>query len=133
MCQSGTPGADGGVPGSFAGFWGFPESKVTGAVFVVFVKVDAGAVFHAGKIFFGEFAIGGKLGDAEIIGAVVGAVGEALLFQVGDGLRHFGDVLGGAHQSGFLDVEGGSVFEKRLNHISPCIAGRLRPPERNCE
>ena len=96
---AGTAGADRGLPRSFAGLGSFPESEVAGAVFFVFVDVDAGAVGHAGKIFFRELAVLGKFGDAEIIGAVVGAVGETLLHQLGDELGHLLDVLGGADEA----------------------------------
>ena len=48
---AGTAGADGGIPRGFAGLGSFPEGEVAGAVFFVFVDVDAGAVGHAGEIF----------------------------------------------------------------------------------
>ena len=41
-----TARADRRVPRSLAGFGGFPESEIAGAVFVIFVDIDAGAVEH---------------------------------------------------------------------------------------
>ena len=107
-------GADDRVPGSLAGLGRLPQSEVAGAVFVVFVEIHPRAVFHAGKIFFGKLAVGGEFGDAEIVGAVIGAVGEPLLDQALNELGHFLDVIGRANQDGLADVEIGGVFKKSL-------------------
>ena len=114
MCQPGRPGADHCLPRSLARFRGLPQGKITGAVFFVFIHIDAGAVFHSGKIFLGKFSVGGKFGNAEIVGSVVGAVGESFFLQFGDKLCHLRDVIGGPHQSGLFDVQGGDIFEKSL-------------------
>ncbi len=102
------------LPRSFARFGRLPEGEVAGAVFFVFVHIDAGAVLHAREIFLGKLAVAGKFRDAEVVGAVFGAVGESLFLQLGDELRHFRDVIGGAHQNRLLDVERRRVFEKRF-------------------
>ena len=39
------------IPRGFAGFRSFPEGEIAGTVLVVFVEIDAGAVFQIGEIF----------------------------------------------------------------------------------
>ena len=102
MCQPGRPGPMRRIPRGFAGLGGFPEGEVAGAVFFVFVDVDASAVVHAGEIFFRELAVLGEFGDAEIVRAVVGAIGDVFLDQFGDEVGHLVDVLGGADELGLL-------------------------------
>src|ERR1700685_554195 len=67
-------GADRRFPGCLVRLGGLPESEIAGAVFVVFVDVNASAILHAAEISFRKFPILWKLGDAEVIRAVVGAV-----------------------------------------------------------
>src|SRR5579859_877311 len=86
------------IPGSFAGLGSLPEREIAGAVFIVFVYVDAGAVEHAAEIALGELAVLGKFGDAEIVGAVIGPVGEVFGEELGNELRHLGNVLCRADQ-----------------------------------
>src|SRR5262249_53777009 len=74
----------------------------------------ASAIFHAAEIFFRELAVFGKFRDAEIIGAIVSAVGEAFLFQIGDELRHFFDVVCGANERRLFDIQRGGIFQKSL-------------------
>ena len=62
--------------------------------------------------FAGELAVAGKLGDPEIIGAVVGTVGEAFFHQSVNEVRHFLNVVGGPHEDGLLDVQSGGVFKE---------------------
>src|ERR1700730_1377706 len=107
-------GTDCTVPRSLAGLRRLPECKVAGTVFVVFVDVDTGAVDHTSEIPLRKLPVFGKLCDAEIVGAVVGAVCEPSLYQLGDELRHLCNVLGCFHQSRLLDPDQGCVFEKRL-------------------
>ena len=79
---AGAAGAEDGVPGVLAGLCGLPEGEVAGGVLLVLVDIDARAVFDAGEIFFGELAVLGKLGDAEVPGAVVGAIGDAFVGEL---------------------------------------------------
>ena len=69
-------------PRSLAGLGRFPEREVAGVVLFVLVNVDARAVFHARKIFLRELAVAGKLGDSEVVGTILGSVGEALVFEL---------------------------------------------------
>jgi hypothetical protein len=115
---AGATGTDGRLPEIFVGLGSFPEGEVAGAVFVVFVEVYAGAVFHAGEVAFGELAVAGESGDAEVPGAIFGAIGEAF---VGEGLDHgdhLGNVFGGTdHVLGALDGEEVHVLKKCLGEF----------------
>ncbi len=73
---AGAAGAERGLPAVFAGLGRLPESEVAGGVLLVLIHIDARAVFNAFKIFFGELAVVGIAGDAEVPGAVFGLVGE---------------------------------------------------------
>ena len=75
---AGAAGAQGRVPASFAGLGGLPEGEVAGRVLVIFVEVDASAVFDAGEILLGEFAVGWEAGDAEVPAAILSLVGNVL-------------------------------------------------------
>ena len=80
---AGAAGAEGGVPGVFAGavgggFDGLPEGEVAGGILFV-VDVDARAVFHTVEVALGELAVGGKALDAEVPGAVFGLVGDVVV------------------------------------------------------
>ena len=76
---AGAAGANLALPGSFAGFGGLPKRKVAGTVFFIFVHVDARAVFHAAEIFFREFAVSRKTGDAKVIRTIFGTIGKTFL------------------------------------------------------
>ena len=56
----------------------------------------------------------GKLGDAEIVRTVVGAISESLVNQLRDEVRHLRNMLGGAHQRGLLNADHRGIFEKCL-------------------
>jgi hypothetical protein len=91
----------------------FHRAKSRAASLLVFVDVDACAVFDAVEVFFGELAVLGEAGDAEVPGAVLGLVGDVFgceFFDERDHLRNAGggvlDVLG------VLDAEGVEVFEE---------------------
>ena len=71
--------ADGRFPRSFAWLRGLPEREVASAVLIIFIDVDAGAILHAAEISFRKLAVLRKLGDAEVIRSVVGAVGETFV------------------------------------------------------
>ncbi len=86
-------------------------------VLLVLVEpIDARAVFNASEIFFGEAAVVGVAGDAEVPGAIFGLVGEiAFLGELLDESDHLGDVIGGAGAGmlkGALDAEGVEIFEE---------------------
>src|SRR6266849_929235 len=74
------PRADLAFPRSLPWFRRLPQGKIAGVVFLVFVYVHAGAVFHACKIFFGELAISRKSRDAEIVRSVLRAIGKTLMY-----------------------------------------------------
>ncbi len=123
---AGAAGAEGGLPGMFAdavggGFDGLPEGEVAGGVLVVFVEVDAGAVFHVVEVFFGELAVLGEAGDAEVPAAVFDLVGDVFGGEALDERDHLGDVVGGAGDLfGALDGEGVHVFEEGLFVFRGC-------------
>ena len=114
MCQPGRPGPIGRVPEASPGFGRLPQGEIAGAVFFIFVHIDARAIFHSRKIFLGKLAVAGKFCDAKVIGAIVGAIGEALFLQLRNELRHLLNMLGGANQYRLLDIQSGAVFEKGL-------------------
>src|SRR3984893_10675628 len=91
-----------------------PKGEIAGVVFFVFVYIHPRAVFHAGEIFLRKLAIAGKLGDAEVIGAIVSAIGEALLLELRNKACHLFDVLSGADKNGRLDIQCRAVVEKGL-------------------
>ena len=133
MCQPGRPGPIGCLPERLARLRRLPQREVARVVFLVLVDVDARAVFHAGKIFLRELAVGGKLRDAEVVRAVLGAVGEALLLELRDELRHLRNVVGGAHQSsGCWMFSDGSVFEKGLLVLRGVLLARRRHRAPRC-
>ena len=115
MCQPGRPRSDARLPESFTGLGSFPQREVAGIVLVVLVHVHARACFHAGEILLGELAVAGKLGDAEVIGTIVSAIGESLCGQFGDEVGHLGNVLGRAHDHlGRLEAQRLHVLAKGL-------------------
>jgi hypothetical protein len=101
-----------GIPRSLARLRSLPQRKVAGAVFIIFVNVDAGSVKHSAKVFLGELSVARKLCDAEVIRSVVGTVGDSFLDELGDEIRHLRDVLGSSYQHWLLDANHGGVFEK---------------------
>src|ERR1700751_2500772 len=107
-----TARADCRIPRGFAWFGGFPDSEITGAIFVVLVYIDAGAIEHAAEIFFGEPAVLRKSGNAEIVRAIFSAVRDTFLCKLGDKVRHLGNVLSGADKNRLFDTDHGSVFQK---------------------
>ena len=68
--------AERGVPCVLAGLGGLPDGEVAGGVLLVLVDIDARAGVDAVEVFLGELAVVGIAGDAEVPGAVLGAVGE---------------------------------------------------------
>src|SRR5215471_19490352 len=104
---AGASRADCRIPRGFARLGGFPDREITGAVFVVLVYVDAGAVQHAAEIFFGKLAIPGEFGDAEIVRTVVAAVRDSFLNKLGDEVRHLWNVFGGANKNRLLNADHG--------------------------
>src|ERR1700688_1395845 len=64
------------VPRGLAGFGGLPEREIAGTVFLVFVNIDARAVFHSGKIFFRKLAVLGKFRNAEVIRTIIRAISK---------------------------------------------------------
>src|SRR5258706_10962371 len=67
------------LPKCFARLGRLPQREVARLFFVESVGVNARTVFDGGQIFFRKLAILRKLGDAEVIGAIVGAISEATL------------------------------------------------------
>ena len=78
MCQPGRPWPSAVSQECLAGLGGLPEREVAGGVLVVLVDVDARAVLDAFEVLLGELAVLGKARDAEVPGAVLGAVGDVL-------------------------------------------------------
>src|SRR6201999_4453587 len=64
------------LPGGLAGLSGLPEREVAGGILVVFIDIDARTVFDTFKIFLRQLSVLGKARDAEVPGAVFGAVGN---------------------------------------------------------
>ena len=95
-------------------FGGFPERKISRAVFFVLVQINSGTVFHAGKIFLRKLAVAGKLRDSEVVRTIVRAIRETLLYKPGNKIRHFINVFSSAHQFGLLDIQGVGVLKKGL-------------------
>ena len=118
-------------PRSFPRLWCFPEGEVAGAVFFVFIDIDACAILHAGEIPFGKFAVAGEFCDAKIIGAVFRPISKTFCHKIGNELRHFRNVIGGADQLWLLDVQRCRVFEecffvfRRVLLHADAIAGRV--------
>ena len=98
------------LPERLAFFGRLPQREVAGVVFFVLVHIHTRAVFHSGEILLGKFAVSGKLGNAKVIGAVVGTVGESFFFKFSDELGHPEDVIGGASENGLFDVQSGTVL-----------------------
>src|SRR5580704_8510496 len=116
-------GAEVGLPVILAGLGGFPEGEVAGRVLVVLVDVDTGAVGDAGEVLLGQLAVVRERGDAEIPGAIVGAVGGILRGQLLDEGNHRGDVLSGAgNDLRLLDGEGVEVFEEGFFEAGSVLA-----------
>ena len=115
MCQPGRPGPISVSHLRLARFRRLPQREVAGVVLVVFVHVHPRAIVHAREVLLRELAVLGKLRDSEVVGAVVGAVGEALLLKSLDEVGHLLNVVGGVHQEfGMLDVQRVGIFQKRL-------------------
>ena len=103
------------LPHGFARLRCFPQREVARIVFVVLVDIDPRSVAHAGKILLRQLAVLGKLGDAEVIRTIVGAIGVTLVHQPGDEVRHLLDVVGRIHQLlGMLDIQRVGILQKRL-------------------
>src|SRR5208283_2870196 len=103
------------LPHGFARLGSLPQREVAGVVLLVFVHIDARAVGHAREVLLRQLAVFGKLGDAEVIRAVVGLIGITLIAQYGDEMRHLLNVLGRLRQQlGMLNVQGVGIFEKRV-------------------
>src|SRR5882724_12894246 len=90
------------LPECLSRFRCLPQSEIAGVVFFVFVYIYPRSVFHACEIFLRKLAIARKLGDAKVVRAVFGAIGEAFFFEGGHEARHLFDVLGGADKNGRL-------------------------------
>ena len=104
--------SDDALPRSLAGLGCFPECKVASVVFFVFVNINSRAVFHAGKISFGEFAVSRKFRNPEIIGTVFGFVGQPFLHQSGDELCHLRNVLGGTSDLRLFNMQCRRILEE---------------------
>ena len=72
-----------------------PQGEVASGVFVVFVEIDAGTVVNAGEVFFGQLAVLGEAGNAEIPGAVRSLVSQIFGCQPLDQAHHLRDVFRG--------------------------------------
>ena len=79
---AGTSRPDRTLPERLPRLGSLPKGEVASVVFFVFIHVNPRAIFHSGKVFFRKLAVGGKTCDAKVIRAIVGAVGETLLYQV---------------------------------------------------
>ncbi len=101
------------LPMRLAGFGRFPEREIAGLFLVETVGVHTRAIFYMGEVLLRELAVGRKLGHAVVAGAIVGAVGHALLRQLGDELGHILYMFGGAGDDLWLfEVEIGGVLEE---------------------
>ena len=109
-----TPASNGRLPKCLARLGRFPERKIPGIVFLVFIQINARPIFHARKIFLRELAVSRELRDGKVVGAVFAAVRKAFLLEFADEVRHRRDVIGGAHQHRLLNIQHGRVFEERL-------------------
>src|ERR1700722_6928665 len=124
-------GANHRAPGSLAGFGGFPQCEIAGAVLIIFVHIYARAILHSSEIFLRELAILREFGDAEVVRAVFGAVSNVFFHQPSYKLRHLLNMLGGAHQRWFFDADQRAIFEKCLLELrgvfvdAHAVAGRV--------
>ena len=73
--------AESGVPRVLAGFGGLPHGEVRGGVLLVLIDIDARACGIAGQVLLREFAVFGVTLDAEVPGAILGAIGKATLLE----------------------------------------------------
>ena len=90
-------------------------AKSRGGVLLVLVDIDARAGGVAGEVFLRELAVLGIAADAEVPGAVLGAIGEAALLELLDERDHLRDVLGGVrHDDRIEAAERAQVFEEGL-------------------
>src|SRR4051812_27419279 len=55
-----TPRPDRTLPERFPRLGSLPQSEIASVVFFIFINVNPRAIFHSGKVFFRELAIGRK-------------------------------------------------------------------------
>ena len=113
MCQPGRPWPSAVSHACSPGLAAFHRAKSRGGVLLVFVDIDARAGGVAAEVVLRELAVFGVAVDAEVPGAVLGAIGEAALLELLDERDHLGDVFGGVrHDDGREAAEGVEVFEE---------------------
>ena len=136
ICQPGRPRAQRGLPGVFANavrvsFDRLPEGEVAGCVLLVFIDVDACAVFDPFEIFLRELAVFREARDAEVPAAVFSLVGDILRAQILDQRDHLGYVVSRMGDNlgtfkierGHVLKESGLVFRAVLTDVEVCCRG----------
>src|ERR1700721_4202329 len=112
---AGTTRTKGCIPLMLTGFGRLPQSEVAGRILLVLIYFDARAVGDAVEILLRELAVFGETGDAEIPGAVVGAIGDVLRSEPLDERHHSGGMFGAARDDfGVLDLQRIEVLKKSL-------------------
>src|SRR5439155_4114351 len=119
---SGAPATYGCVPEMFAGFWGFPESKIASAFFFIPVDINASTGLYSSDVNFGKLSVVGEFGNAIVDGTLAG-VCVGLFLEALDELDHGIDVVGGANPVlGRLDAEGLTIIEEGLDEFLSVVA-----------